>query len=166
MRICLNVKVGLGKGWGLAYQGVEVDALRSAIDNARPRCNRGPSRWERQVMNDKAKWAYAAAIGGGAILWLVTTEISGKTEAWDSSLYWSAAYPLAIGLSAGLGYWAPEKPWRWGLAVMLAQAVVLVMAGSDFSLLPLGLILFSILALPAIELAQFMAKIRLRSEKS
>jgi hypothetical protein len=49
---------------------------------------------------------------------------------------------------------------------MLAQAVVLVMAGSDFSLLPLGLILFSVLALPAVGFARFMAKVRLRSEKS
>ena len=73
---------------------------------------------------------------------------------------------MAIGLAAGLGYWAPEKPWWWGLAVMLAQAVVLVIVGSDYSLMPLGVILFSILALPTIGLAQFMAKIRVRSEKS
>ena len=42
------------------------------------------------------KLAYAAAIAGGAILWLAVTIISGKKEAWDSSLYWAAAYPLAI----------------------------------------------------------------------
>lgn len=116
--------------------------------------------------NDKATRAYAASIGGGAILWLVTSAISGRMEAWDASLYWTAAYPLSIGLAGCLGYWAPEKPWRWGLAVMLAQAVALAMAGSDFSLLPLGLILFSVLALPAIGLAHFTAKIRLRAEKS
>jgi hypothetical protein len=117
-------------------------------------------------MKDKATSAYAAAIAGGAILWLATAGISGKTEAWDSSLYWAATYPLAIGLAGYLGYRAPEKPWRWGLSVMLAQAVVLVVSGSDFSLLPLGLVLFSLLALPAAGLAQLMAKIRLRSEKS
>jgi hypothetical protein len=61
---------------------------------------------------------------------------------------------LAIGLAAGLDYWAPEKTWRWGLALMLAQAVVLVIVGSDYSLLPLGVIVCSILALPAIGLAQ------------
>jgi hypothetical protein len=116
-------------------------------------------------MNDKATWAYAGAIGGGALLWLVTIGISGKTEAWDSSLYWTVAYPLAIALAGGLGYWAPEKPWRWGMAVMLAQAVALAVASSDFGLLPLGLILFSVLALPAVGLARLMAKIRLRSEK-
>lgn len=119
-----------------------------------------------QVMNDNTTWAYAAAIAGGALLWFATTGISGKTEAWDSSLYWTVAYPLAIGLAGGLAYWAPEKPWRWGLAVMLAQAVALVIVGADFSLLPLGLILFSVLALPAVGLAQLLARIRLRNEKS
>lgn len=114
-------------------------------------------------MSGKATWAYAGALGGGALLWLVSAGISGKTEAWDSSLYWTIAYPLAIALAGGLGYWAPEKPWRWGLAVMLAQALALAVSSSGFGLLPLGLILFTILALPAVALAKLMAKIRLRS---
>ncbi|MDN5863855.1 MAG: hypothetical protein L0I62_01355 [Gammaproteobacteria bacterium] len=114
-------------------------------------------------MNGKTAWAYAAAIGGGAALWFARTGISGKTEASDSSLYWAAAYPLAIALAGGLGYRAPEKPWRWGLAVMLSQAVALALASADFSLLPLGMILFAVLALPVVGLARFMARIRLRS---
>lgn len=117
-------------------------------------------------MNDRAMWAYAGAIVGGALLWIAAAGISGKTEAWDSSLYWTAAYPLSIGLAGVLGYLAPEKPWRWGLAVMLAQAVVLVFAGSGFGMLPFGLILFSILALPAIGLAYLTARIRRRSAVS
>ena len=111
------------------------------------------------------KLAYAAAIAGGAILWLAVTIISGKKEAWDSSLYWAAAYPLAIALAGGLGYWFPERPWRWGLTVMVVQAVVLALASSSFGLLPLGLILFSVLAIPPIGLAQLAAKMRLRDGK-
>ena len=65
-----------------------------------------------------------------------------------------------------LGYWAPVRPWRWGLAVMLGQAVALAIAGGDFTLLPLGLILFAVLALPAIAIARAMARVRLRSESS
>ena len=113
-------------------------------------------------MNDNATRPYALAIVGGALLWLATAAISGKVEAWDSSAYWTATYPLSIALAGGLGYWFPERPWRWGLAVMLAQAVVLVLTAADFSLLPLGLILFSVLALPAVGLARFMANRRLR----
>ncbi len=113
------------------------------------------------VKDKSASAAYSAAIGGGMILWLATAGISGKTEAWDSSLYWVAAYPLSIVLAGFLGYRTPQKPWRWGLAVMLSQALVLVASSSDFGLLPLGLFLFSVLALPAVGLAQLMAKIRL-----
>ncbi len=114
---------------------------------------------------NRTSWAWSAAIIGGALLWLVTAGVSGRREAWDSSLYWTVAYPLGIGLAGGLGYWVPHKPWRWGLAVMLAQALALVTSGSDFGLLPLGLIVFSILALPAVGVAALMAKFRLRSGK-
>jgi hypothetical protein len=106
--------------------------------------------------------AYATAIIGGAVLWIATSLISGRTEAWDSSLYWTFAYPLSIVLARVLGYRSPVKPWRWGLTVMLVQAVVLAFAASSFGLLPLGLILFAVLALPAIGFAQIAARIRLR----
>ena len=99
-------------------------------------------------------------------MWFATAGVSGKAEAWDSSLYWAATYPLAIGLAGYLGYRSPQKPWRWGLAVMFAQALALAMSGSDFGLLPLGLVLFSVLALPAVGLAQLMARFRLRGEVS
>jgi hypothetical protein len=112
-----------------------------------------------------AKYAYAIAIAGGAALWLVTRVVSGRNEAWDSSLYWSAAYPLAIGLSALLGYLAPTHPWRWALALMLVQAVVLAATAAGFGLLPLGLILFAILALPPIAAAMAMARLRIRQAR-
>lgn len=119
----------------------------------------------KSIMNTKAaRFAYTIAIVGGAILWLATAVMSGRTEAWDASSYWTVAYPLAIALAGWLGYWFPEKPWRWGLAVMFAQAGVLVMSSSSFGLLPLGLILFGMLALPAIGLAQMAARLRLRNE--
>lgn len=116
------------------------------------------------MRNRTTNGAYAAAIGGGAILWLATAGISGKTEAWDSSLYWTVAYPLAIVLAGVLGYRFPEHPWRWGMAVMLVQAVALAITASSFGLLPLGLIMFFVLGLPAVAAASIMAKIRLRSE--
>lgn len=115
-------------------------------------------------MNTKAaSFAYVIAIAGGAILWLATAAISGRTEAWDSPSYWAVTYPLAILLAGYLGYKSPEKPWRWGLTVMCVQAVVLVISGSSYGLLPLGLILFGVLALPAIGLAQITARLRLRN---
>jgi hypothetical protein len=105
-----------------------------------------------------------AALAAGASLWLGTAAVSGRREAWDSPLYWSVAYPLCIALAALFGYLAPEKTARWSFAVMLVQPIAMLFAsGGDFALLPLGLILFVILALPAFAAAKVAASVRLRS---
>lgn len=110
------------------------------------------------------KRAYIFAIGGGALLWLAAMAFGGKREAWDSGLYWVGAYPLSILLAAWLGYEFPRMAWRWGLAIMLAQAVTLAVTALDFSMLPLGLIVFSILAVPLIVAAMLGAWWCRRSE--
>lgn len=107
-------------------------------------------------------FAYVTATAGGALLWLGTRLVSGRTEAWDAPAYWTVTYPLAIALAVWLGWRVPRGAWRWGLVVMLAQAVTLAATASGFSLLPLGLIVFGVLALPAIALAQLAATFRLR----
>jgi hypothetical protein len=61
-----------------------------------------------------------------------------------------------------LGYAFPQRPWRWAVVMMFMQAAVMVIAGSGFGLLPLGLILLAVLSLPAVALARLAAKIRLR----
>ena len=93
---------------------------------------------------------YAVAAVGGAALWLGVTAVSERREAWDSSLYWTVAYPACLLLAGVLGYLAPSRPWRWALAVMLVQPVVMILTSDgSFALLPIGLLLFGILALPA-----------------
>ena len=117
-------------------------------------------------MNDRAvNIAYTLAIIGGAVLWQGTATISGKTEAWDDPSYWSVTYPLSILLAGWLGYQFPEKPWRWGYAIMYGQAGMMMLFNSGFGLLPLGLILFGLLALPAAVFAQIIARIRLHVQK-
>jgi hypothetical protein len=39
---------------------------------------------------------------------------------------------IAIVAATLLGYLAPGRPWRYGLAIMLAQAVTMVTASSSF----------------------------------
>jgi hypothetical protein len=108
------------------------------------------------------KQAYAVAAIGGAALWLATAALSGRREAWDSSLYWSVAYPLAIAGAGALGYLAPERPWRWGATLMLVQAVTLAVTASSFGLLPLGLMLFGVLAVLPTAMATVGARMRHR----
>ena len=117
------------------------------------------------MQRDPDRRAYAFAIGGGALLWLAAMAASGRREAWDSGLYWVGAYPLSVLLAAWLGYEFPRKAWRWGLAIMLAQAVTLAVTALDFSMLPFGLIVFSILSLPLMAAATIGAWWSRRSER-
>jgi hypothetical protein len=108
---------------------------------------------------------FGIGLGGGALLWLGTMAISGRSEAWDSPLYWSVAYPLCIALAAALGYAEPVRPWRWALAVMLVQPFLLTFtSGGSFGLLPLGLVLFGILAMPVLAGAGIGAWLRRRRD--
>ena len=104
--------------------------------------------------------AYAIAAATGAGLWLAVMLMSGKREAWDSPLYWIAAYPAGIAVAGALGYFAPARPWRWSFALMSAQAATMVVAASSFGLLPLGLIMFAALALPGAAVAAFASAAR------
>ena len=116
-------------------------------------------------MSLNSKHLYYIALGGGASLWLGTMAVSGRNEAWDAPFYWSLTYPLCIVLAAVLAYAEPSRPWRWALAVMLVQPVVTTLtSGSSFGLLPLGLILFGILALPVMIGARIGAWLRRRVE--
>lgn len=94
--------------------------------------------------------AYLAAAVAGIALWTTTAILGGRAEPWDTGIYWTGAYPLAILISAVLGFAFPERTWRWALTLMVSQMGVMIMAGSGLGLLPLGVILILILSLPAV----------------
>ena len=108
--------------------------------------------------------AYSAAAASGATLWILTAVMSGRREAWDASLYWMLAYPAGIAIAGVIGYLAWERPWRWGLTLMLVQALTLAVTAASFGLLPLGLVMFAILALPPIGVAAITARLGRRAE--
>lgn len=140
---------------------------------SRPRC-RGlaslhssdyswPSLSERESGHLTQAYGYSTAIIAGCVLWLLAMALGDRTEAWDSPVYWTVSYPLAIVITGYIAWRIPEQPWRWGLAIMFSQAVVLAFTAADFSLLPLGLVLFGVLAIPPIALGYVTSGIRLRS---
>lgn len=107
---------------------------------------------------------YVIGLVGGALLWLITMAVTGRNEAWDSPVYWTVTYPLCIALAGFLAYQQPVRPWRWALAIMLVQPVTMALtSGSSFGLLPLGLVVFAILALPAMLAARVGASLRQRA---
>jgi hypothetical protein len=105
---------------------------------------------------------YLIAVIGGVALWTATALVGGRSEPWDSGLYWSVSYPLSLVAAAVLGYVFPSRPWRWALVLMYSQVLVMLASGSGLGLLPLGLILLGMLSLPAIALARAGAFARLR----
>lgn len=101
------------------------------------------------------------ALAGGAVLWIATMAATGRSEAWDSPRYWDVTYPLCIALAAVLGYRTPVRAWRWGFAVIMVQApVVMFTSGNSWNLLPLGIALFVVLSLPAVAAAMIGARLR------
>lgn len=94
------------------------------------------------------KTAYVYACGAGAITWIGVALLSHRTEAWDASLYWIAAYPGLALVLAWISFNVPVRPWRWVLAAMCTQAAALFFSKPSGGLLPLGLIMFAVLSLP------------------
>src|SRR5579885_2636853 len=90
--------------------------------------------------------AYYVAAAVGMAIWLGVCAVTGRKEAWDAGLYWSAAYPLALVVCAALGFFFPRSPWRWALTLFLAQFVAMLVRSREVgSLWPLGLMLLALL---------------------
>ena len=106
---------------------------------------------------------YGSAVVLGLLLWTMAAALGKRAEPWDAPDYWTLTYPAAIALSGALGFAFPERAWRWPLALMFMQLPVMIAGGSDFSLLPMGLILMAVLALPGLGLAQVCAWARAKT---
>ena len=94
------------------------------------------------------KTALVISLIAGAVIWIVICLVAGVSEAWDDALYWRAGYPALVLVSLVTGYLARERPWRWAVAVMASQMVVMLVQRGYGTLLPVGGIMFLLLSLP------------------
>jgi hypothetical protein len=78
--------------------------------------------------------------------WVVVARLAHRREAWDSAIYFSALLPALALLVAVLGFLSPRGAWRWAVLPFAAQALVMMAQSGDWSLLPLGLLLFAFFA--------------------
>lgn len=109
-------------------------------------------------MRDGAGWLLSFA--GGAVLWSFVTVTSGGREPWDTNEYWVVYMPIACALCGLLGFAFPERPWRWAVAVMLAQMPVMWAAHGVGSLWIPGVVMLLVLALPGMLIASLGSLIR------
>lgn len=101
--------------------------------------------------------AYTLSITTGLLVWVAAAHIGQEREPWDSELYWTLFYPLAVLICGILGAVFPERPWRWAICVIFSQ--LLVMAGAGLGLLPLGAVMLAILSVPAAGAAMLAGKL-------
>jgi hypothetical protein len=102
-------------------------------------------------------WLYLGALLLGASVWLMIVFLSGRREAWDSSLYFSMGMPLVCVGSLVLAMFEPAHSWRWGVIPFAGQFISMLMSEGVGNLLPLGIIAFAIFSLPAIVAAKIGA---------
>ena len=113
----------------------------------------------KHIMSQRSTPPVAIAFTVGNLLWFVASAISGKREPWDSSLYWVVAYPLAILVSGAIGYHYPARSWRWAVVLFEAQFVAMCIRNGEIgNLWPIGMLLFVVVALPAMFAARLAAR--------
>jgi hypothetical protein len=93
----------------------------------------------------------------GAAIWIVIALASGRNEAWDSGLYFSAGIPAVCLVSMAIAYLEPRRSWRWGVLPMVGQLVWMLLSQGVGNLLPLGVIVFGVLSIPSIIAARIGA---------
>lgn len=96
-----------------------------------------------------------SAVAGFAVCFGVAS-LTGRREAWDSPLYFSAGIPVMCLLVFIISYLSPEKPWRWTLGMAAGQSLAMAVAGGSLGLWPLALIAMTILSVPQL-LCGFLA---------
>ena len=107
-------------------------------------------------------WLLVAAAGAGALIWVLISTASGKREAWDSSLYFSVGMPAVCLLAGTLGFLEPKRTWRWGLAPLGGQFFAMLLMAGPGNLLPLGIIVFGVLAIPPMIVARLAGYVQSR----
>jgi len=81
----------------------------------------------------------------GLIVWISISWLSGRIEAWDSSVYFLVGLPVMMLSAAIAGYFVSGRPSVWGIAVVWLQPVVLFTGGESGPLWIVGAFTFCVL---------------------
>jgi hypothetical protein len=96
----------------------------------------------------RAGFPFGASALGGLAVCLSVTARTGRTEAWDSPLYFSTGIPVMCVLIFIVAYFYPARAWRWTLSMAAGQAVALAFSGNSLSLWPLAIIAMTMVSAP------------------
>lgn len=111
----------------------------------------------------KLRTAILASVAVGVALEIGVMLASGRREAWDSTVYWTAGLPLAILAAAAIGYLSVGTAWRSTVLIVPAQVAAMMYRGGEIgNLWPLALVLSSVLSLPFVLVAYLTSRLRRR----
>lgn len=111
---------------------------------------------------NRGHWLLIVALLGGAATWVGIAAAGGRREAWDSGIYFTLGIPLTCVLAFVLGVVEPARSWRWGVAPFAGEFLAMLLTQGVGSLLPLGMILFAVLSIPAVVTARIGAALARR----
>lgn len=104
-------------------------------------------------------WPYAISFIAGLAICLSITLISGRKEAWDAPIYFTFGIPLMCLVIFALGYWFPQRAWRWALSMAIGQSLALALGGGSAALWPLAVIAMTVVSLPQFIVAVIASRI-------
>lgn len=91
----------------------------------------------------------AAAVGGGAMLWLMFWLISPQ-GAVDNPLFYLVGLPLWVVFAGILGAAGPQTPVRWSFLIAFGQFAATVLTSGISAIFPLTVIFLCLLAVPGV----------------
>lgn len=125
----------LTEHWGCL--GCGYDLFGSTGEPVRcPECGRDNQRAAlaraAQHASARARLCYLVAVSAGVGIWLLmlaSAAANGEREAWDSP-YLGLGFLGTLLVSFALGHVQPRRCWRWGVAIVAAQAIAMAVVAS------------------------------------
>jgi hypothetical protein len=96
----------------------------------------------------------------GLAVWIIIGRTTNEVEAWDSAYYYQVGLPIMFAASAFAGFIAPNKPWRWGVFVVILQPIVLLTQSQPSPYAAIGVFFFLVFMAMAIGCAYIGKTIR------
>lgn len=90
--------------------------------------------------------AYAAAIAVGAAVWIGIMLADEVRYAWSSRTYFVVGLPAMMVAAGVLAWLMPERTWSWGWAMVFPQALLAFSMARKFTLWPIALAQFALVA--------------------
>ncbi len=91
---------------------------------------------------------YLMSFFAGLMINLVLAMATGRTEAWDSNVYYWLGIPLLSLIIFIISRQFPQQPWRWTISMAMGQVFSAILAGGDSALGPVSMIFIIIISMP------------------